>query len=205
MSLPDVSINVNVAPTAECKGSVKEANNMCQACFDVHDVDNGSLDMYTCPVHEPPTLSISWDADDCFDLGSHNVSMTARDAWALSSTCYTNVTVVDTIAPLISCNLPDGVIPSHVPLDLVPTALDNCPTTLEITGFECWIFHGEKKRKNESCIVSIRDDRLTATIIDSGGVGTMIHVYVKATDLSGNVQEETCIVRVVHPDHRDGT
>jgi Ca-activated chloride channel family protein len=206
VSLPDVSIDVNVAPTAECKESVmKEANNMCQACFHVQDVDNGSFDMYTCPVHEPPTLSISWDPDTCFDLGSHNVSMTARDSWALSSTCYTHVTVVDTIAPLISCNLPDGFIPSHVPLDLVPTALDNCPVTLEITGFECWMVHGGGRiRKNESCIVSIRDDRFTATILDSGGVGTMIHVFVKATDSSGNVQEETCIVNVVHPDHRNG-
>jgi hypothetical protein len=126
---------------------------------------------------------------------------TATDACGNSNTCEQIVTIEDTTAPVISCNSPSTITPPDAPIPFEATATDNCDDnpSVEITGYDCYMFTKKGKRidKTESCVVSIDGD--TITIHDSGGVDDIITWDVSSSDCSGNSSSSTCTVNVVNP------
>lgn len=137
---------------------------------------------------------------DCPGTGTETYRFTATDASGNSSECIRTFTVVDTTAPVISCNNPPTISPRDAPITFCATATDACgDVEVSITGFRCFAINGAGKLidKSESCVVSVQDNCITIT--DSGGVGTFIEWNVTAIDECGNVSNETCIVEIVNP------
>jgi hypothetical protein len=113
-----------------------------------------------------------------------------------------HVTVVDSTAPVISCNAPSIIVPSEAPISLTANAEDTCdPTaaeTVSIIGFDCFLEHkGKFIKKTESCVVGV--DGATITILDSGGVKTKITWTVTAGDGSGNIGVKECELVIQKP------
>jgi hypothetical protein len=134
--------------------------------------------------------------------GIKEVDLTVEDEEGDTAMCTAQVTVQDTIPPVVGCNNPPTIVPPDAPISFTATATDLCEGDIipEITDFDCFKFTKKGKRidKRESCEVAIAGD--TVTILDSGGVGDNIRWYVSATDSSGNVTvSHECDVVVVNP------
>ena len=197
----DVSINDTVSPdiscpankTVECDESTDPshtgeatATDACDPEPDVTftDVNTPSL----CP--EKYTITRTWAVTDYCEN---------------TSSCVQTIEVVDTTAPVISCNVGDATItPPDAPISFMATATDNCDgdPSIEITEFDCFKFTKKGKRidKTESCVVDVSGD--TITILDSGGVADNIKWTVNATDGCGNVAVSECAVVVVNPGNK---
>lgn len=141
------------------------------------------------------------DAPTLFPLGSTTVTWTATDDAGNRSTAGQNVTIEDTIPPVITCNNPSTIVPPDAAISFTATAADQCegPIVAQITAFDCFRFTKKGKRidKTESCVVDVAGD--TVTVSDSGGVGDRIQWTVEATDGSGNTATEVCSLVVAHP------
>ena len=72
------------------------------------------------------------------------------------------------------------------------------PTRLVIST-TCHKVNGAGKivDKSDSCVITI--DGNEVTIVESGGVGTVITINVTATDTLGNVSEAAFVVNVLNP------
>ena len=91
---PDVT-----APTAQCVGPYTIAlNTNGQAPINPNDIDNGSTD--NCGA---VTLSVSPNLVTCLNIGVVPVTLTVTDLAGNPNTCVTMVTVVDNLAPVITC------------------------------------------------------------------------------------------------------
>jgi len=136
---------------------------------------------------------------DCPNEWTITRTWTATDACGNSSSGEQTITVVDTTAPVISCNAPATITPPDAPISFTATATDNCDEdpSVEITGFDCFFFTKKGKRidKTESCVVEVVGD--TITILNTGGVGTHITWTTLATDSCGNFDQVECEVEVV--------
>jgi hypothetical protein len=115
------------------------------------------------------------------------------------------VAVVDGTAPVTSCNAPAVVEPpqasSKTPITFTATAADTCgAATARILDFECFEVKkdGRLVRKEEACVVQIQGD--TISILETGGVNTVIKWRASATDAAGNASAPTsCEVLVARP------
>ncbi|MBK8969770.1 MAG: HYR domain-containing protein [Lewinellaceae bacterium] len=85
-------------PDAICKDITVMLDGAGTASIGVSDVNNNSSD--NCPGM---TLGIDNGSFDCDDLGANIVILTATDAADNTASCMAVVTVVDKIAPTISC------------------------------------------------------------------------------------------------------
>jgi hypothetical protein len=105
------------------------------------------------------------------------------------------ISVVDTTAPTIACNVPATITPNDVPegkktgLSFKATASDTCSgiSQIAIKDITC--------TKPNSCKVTSAGD--TLTILDSGGVGDVISWTVSARDGSGNEASKLCQISVI--------
>lgn len=126
---------------------------------------------------------------------------TANDACSNAAACSQVITVVDTTAPVISCNAPATIYPPDAPISFTASAIDNCDSTpsVEVVDYRCFMTtkKGKAIDKEASCMVGFSGN--TVTINDSGGVGDNIYWTVQATDCSGNVSTKECSVMVVNP------
>jgi hypothetical protein len=114
------------------------------------------------------------------------------DAFGQADEDTTQVQVVDTTPPVLSCNAPATIHPGQHGLAFTATALDVCDpgATPVVTGHRC-----EKNGKSHPCKVSAAGD--TVTIVNPSGVGTHISWDLSVTDSAGNVTIETCGIDVV--------
>ncbi|MCB9315720.1 MAG: HYR domain-containing protein, partial [Lewinellaceae bacterium] len=95
-----IRVNDVQEPDAVCKDITVMLNGSGTASISVSDVNNNSSD--NCPGM---TLGINNSSFDCDDLGANIVILTATDGATMPNTasCMAVVTVVDKIAPTISC------------------------------------------------------------------------------------------------------
>jgi putative hemolysin/C1A family cysteine protease len=135
----------------------------------------------------------------CPEAETISRTWTATDACGNATSGVQTINVVDTTAPVISCNAPATIIPPDAPISFTATAPDNCDggPTVTITAYDCFKFTNKGKEidKKESCVVGFVGD--SVTIYDSGGVGTYITWNVHAIDSCGNVAEAECQVEVI--------
>lgn len=136
-----VTVEDNVAPIAVCAAPFTiqlDATGM--ASISVTDIDNGSSD--ACGI-----VSTSIDVTDftCADIGVHTVTLTETDVNGNTSTCTTDVTVEDNIAPIVSCQditiqLDATGNASILATDVDGGSTDNCgiaSSAININTFTC--------------------------------------------------------------------
>ena len=93
-----VTVEDNVAPIALCKNKTVQLDANGEATITTTDIDNNSSDV--CSIVE---LSLDNESYNCDDVGTHTVTLTARDDYDNTNTCQATVTVRDNIAPTAVC------------------------------------------------------------------------------------------------------
>jgi len=121
------------APTAICQDTTVLLDASGNATIVAADVDNGSSD-----DSGTVTLSVSPSSFTCANLGTNTVTLTATDPSGNMSTCDATVTVLDILAPVLTC--PDDIVIdcSEVVNYTLPTFTDNCSAVIApsaIPGF----------------------------------------------------------------------
>ncbi|MES2800792.1 MAG: HYR domain-containing protein [Bacteroidota bacterium] len=135
----DVTVIDNIAPVAVCQDISISLDGFGLASIVAADIDGGSSD--ACGF----VLSASNTAFDCSNVGTNNITLTVTDPSLNASTCIAVVTVIDPIAPVITC--PGNVLVSNDPglcsassvAYGTATAVDNC-TSVTITNDAPMVF-----------------------------------------------------------------
>ncbi|HLP95794.1 MAG TPA: HYR domain-containing protein [Saprospiraceae bacterium] len=100
-SVCDILIDVidNTPPTAICQNRTVNLNIDGVGALTAAMVNNGSSD--GCGIQ---SITLSQTAFDCEDVGTHTLTLTVKDINNNVSTCTTQVTVQDLIAPTANCS-----------------------------------------------------------------------------------------------------
>ena len=130
------------------------------------------------------TLTRTWTTTDvCGNVASH----------------IQTINVQDTTPPILTVPQDDGIYPSDAPITYTIQSSDDCgEVDLELT-YNC---QKEKKdgslmSKMDSCVVDISGNQVT--VIDSGGVGTIITISATATDECENSTSDEFVINVLRP------
>ena len=162
-----VTVLDTIAPVASCKDTTIYLNFAGQAFIDTSYTNNGSYD--NCDF----VLTLSNSSFTCADTGANTITMTATDAKGNTSTCTSTVTVLDTIAPVLTTK------PATVYLD----SMGN------VTLVDSNVVLGIAEACLDTVIVTPRDFSC-----DSIGNRT---VEVIAIDESGNADTASAVVTIV--------
>ena len=147
-----------IPPTALCKDTTVYLDASGFVAIDPSFVDDGSFDNAGID-----TMFVSPESFDCSAIvGAQSVTLTVRDLSGNESTCTSNVTVLDTIAPTLTCqdiNLYLDLTGNATitPSDVIAAFNDNCPNPLmviDISAFSC---------------ANVGPNNVTATISDDSG------------------------------------
>ena len=126
-----VTVIDNIAPNAVCQNISVSLDGTGNATIVDTDIDGGSTD--ACGI---ATYVASQTAFDCSNVGPNNVTLTLTDVNGNVSSCVAIVTVVDPLAPVITC--PGNVLVSNDPglctasnvAYGTATATDNCSSVV---------------------------------------------------------------------------
>ncbi len=99
-----ITVADTLPPTALCKPDTIYLDENGLASITEDMIDNGSFDNCT-----DVTLELDRYNFDCDNLGPNTVTLTVTDGYGLQDSCSTTVTVLDTIAPRITCITRDTV------------------------------------------------------------------------------------------------
>jgi hypothetical protein len=196
-----VTVNDTEAPVAQCPSDATISNDPgeCSAVFDftVSGTDNCTL----------ASVIATPDSGSAFPVGTTQVAVVATDSTGNADTCYFNVTVNDTEAPVAQC--PDDTTTSNDPgecsagVDFTVSASDNCPGTqtvatpasgssfpVGITQIE--IVATDSSGNADTCYFNVTVDDTEAPVtqcpgdtivtIASGETGTIVDFTIGATD-----------------------
>lgn len=135
-----VTVEDNTAPSVACSNVSAYLNSAGTASITTGDILSSISD--NCGV-----ASMSLDVTDfnCNDLGSNTVTLTATDDNGNSSTCTSTVTVIDSVAPMATCQnvtvaLDANGSASITAADVTASSSDNCGvtgTTVSQASFGC--------------------------------------------------------------------
>jgi gliding motility-associated-like protein len=115
-------------PVAVCRNTSLYLDGSGAATLTAAAVDNGSVDNCTSPLN----FSLSRTAFNCSDIGAPvPVTLTVRDASLNTSTCISQVTVIDTVRPIVNVKafnlvLGPGGSGTLLPSDVDNGSYDNC-------------------------------------------------------------------------------
>jgi hypothetical protein len=134
-----VTVLESQAPTALCQPATLQLNAAGQALLPPVLIDAGSSDNCGIASRVPSQALFT-----CADVGVRPVMLTVTDGAGNTASCSTQVTVVDAIAPVLTCANVTLTVPSSGPAFLTPamvgTATDACGIasyTLSQTQFSC--------------------------------------------------------------------
>jgi hypothetical protein len=182
----------NIPPTANCKDVTVVAD--AGSCTATANVNDGSSDP------DGSIASLVQDPAGPYGLGTTNVVLTVTDDKGATDSCSAVVEVVDQQEPAVQCNTPATIVPPDAPISFTASGSDSCgAVTTTVTSYDCYKFTKKGKRvdKKDSCVVTLSG--ATATIGDSGGVGTFIEWTATTTDGSGNSSSALCKMEVANP------
>lgn len=94
-----VTVRDTVAPIAICNDTIIYIDNSGQALLSSSDVDGGSTD--NCGI---VASSLSQSLFTCLDTGVNVITVTYADADTNISTCTSQITILDTVAPVAICS-----------------------------------------------------------------------------------------------------
>jgi len=138
-------------------------------------------------------------SDDCGATGSATVIFTATDDCGnATSTTATTFTIEDTTAPDLSSDAHD-IFPYDAPVTFTVATGYICGDTDLVLSYDCHTINGGGKiiSKLGSCEIVIVGNQVT--ILDSGGVGTIITISATATDACNNQTSDDFVVNVLRP------
>ena len=176
-------------PIAICLDQEEAADSQCLADA---SVDAGSFDQ------DGDDVTLTHSPASPYGLGVTDVTLTVSDG-DVGASCVAKVTVVDLAAPDVQCGLPASLGPPDTPVVIQATAEDNCSATATVGPVDCYKLNGAGKPidANDSCSVVSSGDAVT--ILNTGGVGTILEWEATAEDSSGNTTTETCSIEVSSP------
>ena len=93
-----ITVLDTIAPKAICRDRIIYLDANGSASIIASDVNNGSSD--DCGIS---TFELSQSNFTCNDIGKNDVTFIVTDFSANSDTCSTQITVVDTLSPIVSC------------------------------------------------------------------------------------------------------
>lgn len=125
-----VTVTDNEAPTVLTQDVQIALDANGTALVSVADIDNGSFD--NCGIS---SISINQTDFNCAHLGTNTVMLTVLDNYGNANNATATVTVVDEIAPTITCggNISEVAAPGDCTPQIFwdePTVADNCSTTV---------------------------------------------------------------------------
>lgn len=168
-----VTVEDDNPPEAICQDITVQLDASGNVTITPFDVDNGSNDESGIGF-----MSVSPDAFTCDNLGPNPVTLTVTDIHGNENSCTATVTVVDNLAPSLTCpgdrsESVDGstnfILPDYTGLAIVT---DNCGSSPVIT-----------------------QDPIPGTVIN--GVGTLQTITMRADDGNGNVSQCTFEITLV--------
>ncbi|RLD25901.1 MAG: hypothetical protein DRI54_03925, partial [Bacteroidetes bacterium] len=130
-----------VPPVALCQDTTIYLDSLGFVAIDATFIDSGSFDNTAID-----TMFVSPEDFDCSAIGAlQPVTLTVVDISGNSSTCSSNVTVLDTIVPSVVCQDIDLYLDVNglaiiVPADVISSSYDNCPDPTIVTdtsNFDC--------------------------------------------------------------------
>ncbi len=168
-NLTTVVVNDSISPTVISQNITAYLDASGEAIISASQLDGGSFD--NCAV-----VSLwTWDTlFTCDSVGVRSVPLYASDAWGNTSIAFASVTVLDTLAPVI--------LAQNLTVYLNNDGWATIDTSLINTG------------TFDNC--SIDSMWLSDSIFDCADVGT-VSIQFYASDLSGNVSNETVSITVV--------
>ena len=165
--IANVEVVDTINPTAVCQDITINVDANGEASIDENDIDNGSFD--NCAV---ASIAIDTEDFDCSVVGANTVTLTVTDANGNVSTCTSEVSVEDTIAPTANCT------PLVVQLDATGT-VSITPSQIDLNS-------------TDNC--AITSLVLDEDSFDCSQVGTNT-VELTVTDVNGNIS--TCTATVI--------
>jgi gliding motility-associated-like protein len=168
-----VTVEDITPPEVFCQDITVQLDASGNATITPFDIDNGSNDESGIGF-----MSVSPDAFTCDDMGPNQVTLTVTDNYGNESSCMATVTVIDNLAPSLTCpgdrsEPVDGsmnfTLPDYTGLVIIT---DNCSTSPVIT-----------------------QDPVPGTIIN--GIGTIQTITMGANDGNGNASQCTFDVTLV--------
>ena len=128
---------------------------------------------------------------------------TATDECGNSTSGVQVVTVIDTTAPSLDSDVQD-IYPYDTPTTFRVVASDMCGDVDLTLEHDCHKLKrdGSITSKLDACDVVINGGQVT--VVDTGGVGTIITIRATATDNCGNSTSEEFVVNVQRPTKDDG-
>jgi len=150
------------APNASCNGTVTVILDAITSNGNlaVADVDNSSSD--NCTI---TNYTLSRTVFNCGDIpnNSHTVTMVVTDQSGNTDSCTTQVTVLDTVAPVAICR------PTPVNLFLVGSTVSTTVATIDNGSFDnCAIANRTLSQSTFNCS-NIGNNTITLTVTDSSG------------------------------------
>ena len=135
-----VTVRDTVSPVASCKDTTIYLDATGNATITAAGIDNNSSD--NCAIDN---ISASVTAFTCADTGVNLVTLTVTDVNGNASSCQSNVTVRDTISPIVACQdiniyLDATGAATITGNDLDNGSTDNCSSlefSLDKTSFAC--------------------------------------------------------------------
>ncbi|MFN3178131.1 MAG: HYR domain-containing protein [Phaeodactylibacter xiamenensis] len=160
-----VMVEDNIAPVASCADITAQLDENGEVILSPAQIDNGSSD--ACPYGPVPggveSLLLDIDAFGCNDLGPNTVILTVSDANGNSSSCTSQVTVEDNVAPTALCQ--------------------NATVVLSGTGLGSLTVDEINAGSTDAC--GIEDMVLSSTTFNCENVGENL-VVLTVTDVNGN-------------------
>ncbi|WP_319230945.1 Ig-like domain-containing protein [Draconibacterium orientale] len=187
-----ITVIDTMPPVALCQPVTIYLDENGQAGVTAEMVDNGSFDNCT-----DVTLEIDKTDFDCVNRGDNTVTLTVTDGYGLQDSCEAIVTVLDTIAPRITCIGRDTVQLSEEDGTYILTY--DMLTTSEWEN--CEIVSRELDRYILDCYdIDASPVTITAFATDqSGNVGSCTVEFVVLGNTPPNVQNDSAITAVNVP------
>ncbi len=163
-----VTVLDTISPIANCKADTLYLNASGTASLTASMINDGSSDNCTF------TMSVSQSTFTCSDMGVGSATLTVTDASGNTSTCTSSITVMDTLAPMMSCT------PVTIYLDAMGMAT---LTASQVDG-----------GSTDNCgIATMSVSRSSFTCADMGTTT----VTLTGTDASGNTSTCTTTVTIL--------
>jgi gliding motility-associated-like protein len=165
----NVTVLDTLNPTVVCTSPTVYLNAIGVATITVGDINNGSTD--NCAI---ASMTISTSSFNCSNIGRNSVTLIVTDASGNVDSCIATVTVLDTVAPIVSCQNVTVYLDSMGNVTIDSTDIDNGST--------------------DNC--DIATIALSKTTFDCTNVGPNT-ITVTVTDNSGNVDSCSSVVTVL--------